>query len=116
MLAQAIVDSGTSLVALPKEMLSQIEGHIGHINNDCSNVDELPTVRFHAGEHIFELPPQVELHHISTPLAISNGSSLGLARSPATLLEDMAVVRPTVLVAVPQVRPLYPPPPHHIRI
>ena len=47
--------------------------------------------------HAIRYGQTIELHH-----AISNGSSLGLARSPTTLLEDMAIVRPTVLVAVPQ--------------
>jgi len=56
---QAIVDSGTSLMALPKAILSQVLEKIGHIEPDCSNVDQLPNVRFSAGPHHFDLPPQL---------------------------------------------------------
>ncbi|KAL1523764.1 hypothetical protein AB1Y20_018689 [Prymnesium parvum] len=56
---QAIIDSGTSLMALPKEILDQVLDKIGHIAPDCSNVDELPSLRFTAGGHNFDLPPQL---------------------------------------------------------
>jgi len=56
---QAIVDSGTSLMALPKTILDQVLAKIGPIKADCSNVDQLPSVRFTAGGHTFDLPPQL---------------------------------------------------------
>eukprot|EP00966_Prymnesium_polylepis_P307863 7114557-Prymnesium_polylepis.1 len=56
---QAIVDSGTSLMALPRSVLNTVLSMIGTIEKDCSNVDQLPNVRFSAGEHHFDLPPQL---------------------------------------------------------
>jgi len=56
---QAIVDSGTSLMALPKNILNQVLDKIGHIEPDCSNVDSLPSVRFTANGKNFDLPPQL---------------------------------------------------------
>jgi len=55
----AIVDSGTSLIALPKTILDTVLDKIGTINSDCSNVDELPSLRFSAGGHDFDIPPQL---------------------------------------------------------
>jgi len=55
----AIVDSGTSLIALPKTILDAVLDKIGTINADCSNIDDLPNLRFTAGGHNFDVPPQL---------------------------------------------------------
>ncbi|KAL3898179.1 MAG: hypothetical protein SGPRY_012895 [Prymnesium sp.] len=56
---QAIVDSGTSLIALPKAILDSVLAEIGTIAPDCSNVDQLPVLQFTASGHNFTLPPQL---------------------------------------------------------
>ena len=39
----------------------------------------------------------VELHH-----SVAMGTALGLARNTKSVLEDLSIVRPTILIAVPQ--------------
>ena len=68
---QAIVDSGTSLMALPSSILTQVLNKIGHIAPDCSNVDSLPSLRFSASGHTFDLPPQVRPCCLHEPAALS---------------------------------------------
>ena len=58
----AIVDSGTSLIALPSVMiddiLKKIDAH-GGVKSDCSNIDDLPTIYLSIGGTTVELPPQL---------------------------------------------------------
>jgi len=54
----AIVDSGTSLIAAPGFALQQLSAQIPPIAEDCSNLHELPTLRFVVGGNLLELPPQ----------------------------------------------------------
>jgi len=58
----AIVDSGTSLIAAPQEVLMQMEGFLSQVKQDCSNIDELPNLEFSLGEgkktEFFSLPPR----------------------------------------------------------
>merc|ERR1719321_1805557 len=54
----AIVDSGTSLIAAPGAALMQLSEMVGPINEDCSNLKELPTLHFTLGDgRSFTLPP-----------------------------------------------------------
>lgn len=55
----AIVDSGTSLIALPPAMLSELENLVGEVNDDCSNVNSLPSIIFDVAGKKLELPPQL---------------------------------------------------------
>ena len=71
----AIVDSGTSLIALPKVVLDAVLTQIGTINPDCSNVDQLPSLRFTANGHNFDLPPQLYVAKMLDD-EIDEGSSL----------------------------------------
>ncbi|CAJ1345395.1 unnamed protein product [Effrenium voratum] len=54
----AIIDSGTSLIAAPAAALMELGQQIGHIAEDCSNLHELPNLRFNLDGHELELPPQ----------------------------------------------------------
>jgi hypothetical protein len=54
----AIIDSGTSLIAAPGIALMKLSEMIPEIKEDCSNVHELPPLRFLIDGHAFELPPQ----------------------------------------------------------
>lgn len=54
----AIIDSGTSLIAGPAKSLLMLQKQLGVIKEDCSNLHELPTLRFTLDGHEMELPPQ----------------------------------------------------------
>jgi hypothetical protein len=66
----AIVDSGTSLIAAPKEVLMQMDGFLSQVKSDCSNVDQLPNLEFTLGsgdkaEH-FSLPPKAYVMKVTS--------------------------------------------------
>merc|ERR1719498_1553530 len=42
----AIVDSGTSLIAAPTAALMELSAQVGPIHEDCSNLHELPVLKF----------------------------------------------------------------------
>lgn len=53
----AIVDSGTSLIAVPPSARGLVD-HLSHmIRRDCSNLHSLPSLRMKIGGHDIELPP-----------------------------------------------------------
>ncbi|CAE7465657.1 PGA [Symbiodinium sp. CCMP2592] len=54
----AIVDSGTSLIAAPASALMELGRQIGKIEEDCSNLHELPNLKLNLDGHELELPPQ----------------------------------------------------------
>jgi hypothetical protein len=54
----AIVDSGTSLIAAPTKYLQMLSQVVPPINEDCSNLHELPTLLFELGDATFRLPPR----------------------------------------------------------
>eukprot|EP00929_Paragymnodinium_shiwhaense_P044744 TRINITY_DN22941_c0_g1_i1.p1 TRINITY_DN22941_c0_g1~~TRINITY_DN22941_c0_g1_i1.p1 ORF type:complete len:451 (-),score=138.26 TRINITY_DN22941_c0_g1_i1:341-1693(-) len=54
----AIVDSGTSLIAAPGLALMQLSEQMSPIMEDCSNLHQLPTLRFVVDGVPFELPPK----------------------------------------------------------
>lgn len=61
----AIVDSGTSLIAAPGIALMQLSEQIPEIAEDCSNMNDLPTLRFVIDGHPFELPPQAYVMRVT---------------------------------------------------
>lgn len=54
----AIVDSGTSLIAAPASALMELGHLIGQIEEDCSNLHQLPNLKFNLDGQELELPPQ----------------------------------------------------------
>lgn len=67
----AIIDSGTSLLAVPSDMLEALSPVVGHIQEDCSNLDELPTLRFNLGDEVFSLPPRAYIMKINKTVSTS---------------------------------------------
>jgi len=61
----AIIDSGTSLIAAPGVALMQLSEQIPPINENCSNLHELPTLHFVIDGHDFELPPQAYVMRVT---------------------------------------------------
>jgi hypothetical protein len=54
----AVLDSGTSLIAAPHASLEHLASALDHLNPDCSNMAEMPSLKFEIGGQTTELPPQ----------------------------------------------------------
>lgn len=62
----AIVDSGTSLIAAPGAALMALSEMVGPINEDCSNLKDLPTLHFTLGDgKAFSMPPNAYVMRIN---------------------------------------------------
>jgi hypothetical protein len=61
----AIIDSGTSLIAAPTAALAQLSMMIPPIQEDCSNLHELPVLRFMIDGNPLELPPQAYVMRVT---------------------------------------------------
>jgi len=68
----AIVDSGTSLIAAPTAALMELSAQVGPINEDCSNLHELPVLKFKMGDKDFELPPHAYVMRIKGAVMQAN--------------------------------------------
>lgn len=53
----AIFDSGTSLIAAPPEIYQRVLSEFQAMNNDCSKIDQLPSLTFEVNSQRFVLPP-----------------------------------------------------------
>lgn len=60
----AIIDSGTSLIAAPSEVIWAVEAMLGELKEDCSNLEDLPHLTFELGGKIFSLPPDAYIGQI----------------------------------------------------
>lgn len=61
----AIVDSGTTLVGVPGVWMKAIEAQTGVINEDCSNMKDLPNIKFSLGGTEVVLPPEMYVMNIT---------------------------------------------------
>jgi len=61
----AIVDSGTSLLALPHEVINRLVQVISDPNLNCSNMLELPHLVFDMNGKTFSLPPDVYVTEVT---------------------------------------------------
>merc|ERR1719450_1743435 len=68
----AIIDSGTSLIAAPTAALMQLSEQVGPIHEDCSNLHELPMLKFTMGDQHFELPPHAYVMRIQGAVMQAN--------------------------------------------
>lgn len=55
----AIVDSGTSLIAAPREAMEALTPVFNQIDPDCTNLDSLPDITFSLGDGQITLPPAI---------------------------------------------------------
>jgi hypothetical protein len=53
----AVIDSGTSLIAAPTEVIQKVDEALERLNEDCSNLWELPDLVFLLDGKEFSLPP-----------------------------------------------------------
>ena len=80
----AIIDSGTSLIAAPSEMLPSILEMIGDVDPSCADIDSLPTMEVTLAGHPFQLYPQMYV----AKMDISDeqtAAALGMSSSAAAL-------------------------------
>jgi len=68
----AIIDSGTSLIAAPPAALPAIRQLSGMVRRDCSNLHELPTLKFQLGNEAVELPPKAYVMKVKKKVAKKN--------------------------------------------
>mmetsp|Transcript_96573 Transcript_96573/g.223927 ORF Transcript_96573/g.223927 Transcript_96573/m.223927 type:complete len:544 (-) Transcript_96573:87-1718(-) len=61
----ALMDSGTSLLAVPTSAINRISREMTQLNADCSNIHELPDLVFYLGGHRFSLPPDAYVAEVS---------------------------------------------------
>jgi hypothetical protein len=54
----AVLDSGTSLIAAPRQSLASLKGALDTLHPDCSNMADMPWLSFQIADKIMELPPQ----------------------------------------------------------
>lgn len=52
-----VIDSGTSFMSLSPKAIHALSEIGEQINEDCSNLDDLPDLTFNLGDHPFSLPP-----------------------------------------------------------
>lgn len=61
-----IIDSGTSLIAAPGLALMQLSEQIPEIDENCTNLHELPDLHFVIDGHAFTLPPEAYVMRVTT--------------------------------------------------
>jgi len=61
----AIVDSGTSLLMVPANVVAQLEDALYQLEADCTNMRDLPDIVFTLGGHTFSLAPDAYLAEVS---------------------------------------------------
>lgn len=68
-----IMDTGTSLIAAPKEAITRVRELVGRIDGNCSRVNELPDLRFNLGGTDFSLPAESYVGRVegTIPTALS---------------------------------------------
>jgi len=54
----AIIDSGTSLLAMPPSVAYRLRDMIGDLDSDCTDLDRLPSFHFKLGGQELTLPPE----------------------------------------------------------
>jgi len=87
----AIVDSGTSLIAAPTAALMQLSEQVGPIHEDCSNLHELPMLKFTVGDKHFELPPHAYVMRVKGAVMQANNVWDVLFFKPQLKKVDMCI-------------------------
>jgi len=66
----AIIDSGTSLIAAPPAALPTVQKLSAMVSRDCSNLHQLPVLKFRLGDHYVELPPKAYVMKIKKKVMV----------------------------------------------
>mmetsp|Transcript_45389 Transcript_45389/g.105306 ORF Transcript_45389/g.105306 Transcript_45389/m.105306 type:complete len:438 (+) Transcript_45389:118-1431(+) len=74
----AIVDTGTSLIGLPHEAYDKIMEGVPRVEEDCSNLADLPSLHFRLGDVELMVPPKIWVHRLSRRTIVETmGEDLG---------------------------------------
>jgi len=72
----AVVDSGTSLLMMPTDVVDSLETTVQRMGIDCHKLHELPEISFHLDGHHFTLPPDAYLSEATgTPPSFIEGAA-----------------------------------------
>jgi len=66
----AIIDSGTSLIAAPPAAMPVIKHLSGMVKKDCTNLHQMPTLKFRLGAVMVELPPKAYIMKIKKKVVV----------------------------------------------
>jgi len=93
----AIIDSGTSFLMMPSDVVNQLQERLTALDVNCSNVHELPDLVFKLGEHTFSLPPDAYLSKVIRPASQSTPSFMRVRELsfPAGVDCDLTVLETT---------------------
>ncbi|KAL3279024.1 hypothetical protein HHI36_016539 [Cryptolaemus montrouzieri] len=94
---EAICDTGTSLMTVPRAVLDPLQKAIGakkggdYYYVDCDKISTLPTIEFTFGEKIFTLEPKEYVYNLTSTKCISGfiGLDVPRPRGPFWILGDM---------------------------
>jgi len=92
-----VIDTGTSIILGPPYEADQLVNEIGPVNEDCSNVDSLPTISFSVGGTELPLTPDIYVLKIVS----SNGTQCILG------IESSWAVAPLWILGDPFLRAYY---------
>jgi len=87
----AIIDSGTSLIAAPPSAMPMIQALSGMVKRDCSNLHQLPTLKFRLGNHDVELPPKAYVMKVKKKVLVRNKSLYNNIFQPEEVIEERCV-------------------------
>jgi len=74
-----LVDSGTSLLALPLAVVSEMDPLLNAIDLNCANVEKLPTLYFKLSGRWTAIPPNVYVSRVSRSDLVKAASPTGFA-------------------------------------
>lgn len=60
----AIIDTGFSLIGVPAQHIGDLLGGLPHVNEDCSNYDELPDISLYLGGARVKLTPEIYIRKV----------------------------------------------------
>jgi len=75
---QAVMDTGTSLISVPKDVYELAFSSLQNLNANCGNMEMMPDLVFYMGGHNYTLPPQAYVGVVTgMPTSASMRQSVG---------------------------------------
>merc|ERR1719162_608737 len=72
-----LVDTGTTLLSLPQEVMDQLDKALEEIGSDCSKMDQLPALAFEIDGVTHSLPPTTYIATESNEQMYARKKSMG---------------------------------------
>lgn len=112
----AMIDSGTTLLVVPKFAVDKLLEQVKKLDNNCSNIQELPDLVFDVGDARFSLPPDAYVAEVSgtVPNYLQNFAKIRKLRHPERTCELVVMessaqssLGPLFILGVPFLRAYY---------